>query len=77
MPPLFVIPSFFAGGYTPQQPENCCCGPSGNVNVNVNTAPPIASQIFNPDGTVSRRTDEAGRLIAQAAAEGIWLFQGV
>jgi hypothetical protein len=77
MSPLFQIPGFFQDAYTPSQPKNCCCGPSSGVNVNINTEPPTVGPIVDSMGGVVRRTDEAGRLIAEANREGYWLFQGV
>lgn len=75
---LIQLPSYFNGAYTPQKPENCCCGSPSGVTVNVgNMEPPVVSQILTDNGFVARRIDDAQQLIDASNSAPRQFFQGV
>lgn len=70
----FNLPTIFQSPYDSNKaPVKCCCPGGGKVEVNIT---PIGSGV-SPMLTVSTRSEDAARLIAEANKRGFKIFQGV
>lgn len=55
-------------------PTHCCCGNGAGVTVNVGQEQ--VAPLFNENGQIMSRTEQAARIIAAANAKGFPTFQG-